>query len=271
MNHLWLSIVLLIPGGTISFSLMSSTGTTQTKTKMRVDWIVRPTTADDGDAVTELLSHCYGTILAQDYSQEILAKALPIIAKANPELLTCGTWYIVQHPTSQQVVGCGGWTRSKPKIRPKDDDESSSSSPTTTEKQHPPPNLRHFATHPDWLRQGVATALWQKIVDTMKNDPELATDSSDCCMEVFSTLTAQSFYASLGFQPMEQLNITLGDDCLFPAVLMRRIGKLPWTIILLHLQLCCYGKQALHINISCPLSIRAVEKENSRENKFSWK
>ena len=44
-------------------------------------------------------------------------------------------------------------------------------------------------------------------------------------MEVFSTITAEKFYQSLGFQTIQHMTVPINQDCDFPCILMRRQGS----------------------------------------------
>ena len=171
-----------------------------------VEWIVRPATIDDAKQTAKLLSESFYKLLPQDYDGETLFKALPAITTPRRQLLTCGTWYVVEHPISKDIVGCGGWTLRSP-------------APNSTQTNLP--NLRHFATHPDWTRRGIGKSLWShtwaNICNAVGEDTEL---------EVFSTLTAEPFYASFGFIPFKRVEIPLAKDCLFPCIIMRRESQL---------------------------------------------
>jgi N-acetylglutamate synthase-like GNAT family acetyltransferase len=170
----------------------------------RIDWTVRPTNAGDKEAVETLLHASYGNLLSKDYDANLLKIAVPNLCHARLDLLTCSTWYVVEDPETGKIVGCGGWTPKSP-------------------FGEDVPHLRHFATDPDHLRKGVARALW----DRTWNDWCKYSDKKDMpAMEVFSTLTAESFYASLGFERVERITIPIREDCPFPAILMRRPGSI---------------------------------------------
>ena len=173
--------------------------------KNHVAWVVRPSTSTDGPTVTQLLETCYTQLLPANYEADLLQVALPKITPVRTELLTCGTWYVVQDPTTHAIVGCGGWTPA---------------SPTAKDGQPDVPHLRHFATDPARLRQGIARALWNKCQEDMEEYYKGKEKPSS--MEVYSTLTAEPYYASLGFVTEKKLELPLGPDCLFPCLLMRR-------------------------------------------------
>mmetsp|Transcript_20387 Transcript_20387/g.36986 ORF Transcript_20387/g.36986 Transcript_20387/m.36986 type:complete len:177 (+) Transcript_20387:258-788(+) len=170
--------------------------------KEKIEWVVRPTTTNDACEIDALLKKCYETLLPKDYDADLLTRSLPLLTKARPELLTCGTWYLVEDPESGAIVGCGGWSHSP------------------TDKTHRLPHLRHFATHPNFLRKGIAKALWNRIRDSIVSEMGPDTD-----LEVYSTFTAEPFYTSLGFEPVETVYLPIHPDFTFPSKLMRRAGQ----------------------------------------------
>lgn len=186
----------------------SSSSITSPNEKTRIDWIVRPATASDEQAVRELLEASYETAFLDDYDPEKLDAVMPLIVTPSKELLTCGTWYVVEHPANiSMLVGCGGWT------------ESDSFEFEDGEKNVNGPILRHFATHPSCSRMGVGTAIWNQT----QQDLLARFDDILPALGVYSSLTARSFYESLGFQvvgtchPFQQ-----SDNCEFPCWIMRR-------------------------------------------------
>jgi GNAT superfamily N-acetyltransferase len=121
-------------------------------------WIVRPASPDDERGVTRLLQASYRTHLANDYSSDVLDKAVPLISRANPLLLKCPTWFVVEHPhETRHIVGCGGWTPYLP---------GTSTGESTTTSSKVTPHLRHFATDPAFARKGIASALWKCVVES---------------------------------------------------------------------------------------------------------
>ena len=194
----------------------SSNNKKNTTKKERIAWMVRPATLDDAAAVSDVLSASYSQVMKPDKDPLVLSRALPYLSTARESLLTCGTWYVVQHPTTLKLVGCGGWTAQAPKRT----NLAESSNPLEDDRELAVvvPHLRHFACHPDWIRCGVGQALWDR---TWKDLSEQFGPDTD--MEVFSTLTAVPFYSSLGFEPQQPVELPLdGKSVMFPAVLMRR-------------------------------------------------
>ena len=160
---------------------------------------IRPATIADADSVSALLLESYATLLRGTYPAEILATALPLMTTAQPALLQCSTWYVVEDDDGS-LIGCGGWTRERP--------GSGDVEPGLA-------HLRHFATSPRAARRGVGRAL----VDRCFEDGSAAgIDRWEC----YSTLMAEPFYASLGFIAIERFDVPMSDTVRFASVRMKR-------------------------------------------------
>mmetsp|Transcript_27637 Transcript_27637/g.66411 ORF Transcript_27637/g.66411 Transcript_27637/m.66411 type:complete len:192 (-) Transcript_27637:2433-3008(-) len=180
----------------------------------RIDWIVRPATLEDKTAVDELLVNSYTNLLPANYDVNFLKTVLPLITKAQEELLTCGTWYVVEDPSLDgTLVGCGGFTSRNPSTQTKKEDRGAGGTMLLV------PHLRHFATRPDMSRKGVGKAIWNRSWEDIAKQSPTGTNTS---LEVFSTLTAEAFYASVGFRKVNHVIVPISEDCDFPCILMRR-------------------------------------------------
>jgi hypothetical protein len=90
---------------------------------------IRLATLEDLAGVDALLRASYPALMAPAYDPVILEPALKLMARANPALLACGTYYVAE--SGALVVGCGGWTREYP---------------GRTDVQPQLAHLRHFGT-----------------------------------------------------------------------------------------------------------------------------
>jgi N-acetylglutamate synthase-like GNAT family acetyltransferase len=160
---------------------------------------IRIATSSDACGVSDLLKTSYGELLAGYYEPALLARALPLISRANPALLNSGRYFVAHHGENR-IVGCGGWSVDRPGTR---------------ELVGGLAHIRHFATHPSWVRRGVAKALLLRCIrDADAHGAE--------AIEAFSTLSAVDFYAALGFEVVQKMNVELTPGLAFPSVLMRR-------------------------------------------------
>ncbi|MEE4118580.1 MAG: hypothetical protein V2I65_06165 [Paracoccaceae bacterium] len=71
---------------------------------------IRATGVGDIAAIDALLARSYPALLRNDYPPSVMVTAVPLIARARPELVTCGTYYVAED-IAGRVLAAGGWTR----------------------------------------------------------------------------------------------------------------------------------------------------------------
>lgn len=157
--------------------------------------------AHPGDlaAVDRLLARSYPRLLAADYPPSVMVLAVPIIARARPELLASGR-YLVAVDGEGIVVAAGGWSANRPE---------GGGPGLVAELGH----VRHVATDPDAVRQGIGRRLMQAV---MTDAARAGVRRMDC----LSTRTAVPFYSALGFRVIGETEVPLGPGIGFPAVRM---------------------------------------------------
>lgn len=160
---------------------------------------IRATNASDLPRVDALLAASYPVLLKPDYAPSVLVTCLPLITKAQPELLRSGTYYLAEDDTDG-ALAAGGWTHGAPQggIGPRDVG-----------------HIRHVVTHPKAVRRGLARAILERSF-------RAARTSGVRWMMCQSTRTAEPFYASMGFQRRGEIEIRLRPGVSFPAVEMIR-------------------------------------------------
>jgi GNAT superfamily N-acetyltransferase len=153
----------------------------------------------DAEAVSAVLAASYPALLADHYAPDVLAATLPLMTKANPKLLASGTYYVAE-VDGGNLAGCGGWTPEKP-----------GSGEVVTGIGH----IRHFATHPDWTRRGIASAMLARCIEEAKS-------RGITTMEAFATLSAADFYRVHGFGPIGPIDVPMTAEIVLPSLWMRR-------------------------------------------------
>ena len=164
---------------------------------MQLDTFIRAATIADEAAVTEILTASYGDLLAGNYPVLVLAAALPLITKANPKLLACGTYYVAELD-SLRIAAVGGWTRERP---------------GTGETAHGEAHLRHFGTHPDFIGRGIGGALVRRCLEEARSQGVLRVHCE-------STRPAAGFYESLGLRRVGAVDVALPGGVAMPSVRM---------------------------------------------------
>jgi N-acetylglutamate synthase-like GNAT family acetyltransferase len=98
------------------------------------------------------------------------------------------------------LVGCGGWTREQP-----------GDGITKEGIGH----IRHFATHPEWIRRGIGRAIYQRCeADARK--------AGITRFECYSSLNAEVFYSALGFERIRPVDLEMTANVLLTSLLMHR-------------------------------------------------
>lgn len=172
-------------------------------------FVVRVATGADVASVDALLHRAYPRLLKPDYPPSIMVMALPLISRAQPALVTCGTYFVVEDEDGQ-VIGAGGWTRARPGPLPA---RGTGKAPVQGEARSG--NIRHVVTDDRQVRRGVGRSLMTHIFTSAR---AAGISTLDC----MSTRTAVPFYSAMGFADLGPIVISLGPGISFPAVAMRR-------------------------------------------------
>lgn len=159
---------------------------------------VRPATREDLGAIDALLSRSYPALLKRDYLPSVLVTAIPLISRANPALVSSGTYFVAE--AGGEILGAGGWTPGAP--------------PGGTSQKRIG-HIRHVVTDHRQIRKGLGRKLMAHIVSD-------AASAGIKQLECFSTLTAEPFYVACGFRTLGPMSVTLRKGIDFPAVHMRR-------------------------------------------------
>jgi N-acetylglutamate synthase-like GNAT family acetyltransferase len=75
------------------------------------------------------------------------------------------------------------------------------------------PQLRQFATHPEWTRRGVGKAIWRRILSDVAVAMGSVTE-----LEVFSSRTAEDFYASASKLFSQTRGASVSEDYMFTVI-----------------------------------------------------
>jgi len=158
---------------------------------------IRPATIADEAMVSGVLAESYASLWQDHYSRSDLDVLLPLITRAQPQLLESGRFFVAI--SNRQCAGCGGWSLAVPG--------------RTDEIIPGTGHVRHFAVHPDHLRKGVGRALYSACLAQARNLGLVR-------MEAWSSLQAVPFYAGLGFREIEPLTIDFPDGIALQSVRM---------------------------------------------------
>lgn len=159
---------------------------------------IRTATAADISAIDALLARAYPRLLKADYAPSVLVTALPLISRAQPGLVTSGSYYVATDAGT--IIGAGGWTARIP--------GGNAAEPSRA-------NVRHVVTDDRRVRQGIGRALLSHILGR-------ARAAGMTWMHCTATLTAVPFYTAMGFAVIGPTVVPLAPGITFPAMAMRR-------------------------------------------------
>ena len=165
---------------------------------MRSDYEIGPTTARDKVEVERVLKASYEIAFREAYDRKLVEALLPMVTRASPRLLDSGRYFLVR--ARDCVVGVGGWSHEYPG---KDRCEAGLA------------HLRHFAVVPEWFGKGVGSLICRTSINRAIGEGVEE-------MEVYSSLNAEKFYASQGFEKIGNFEVAMSDGRLFPSIQMRR-------------------------------------------------
>lgn len=161
---------------------------------------LRTATHADIAAVDALLVRSYPILLKPDYPPSVMVSIVPLISRAQPALVTCGTYFVVEVESS--VVAAGGWTDAGPR---------------GGRREAALCHVRHVVTDARATRQGHGRSLMSHIMTT-------ARAAGNSRIEALSTLTAVPFYDAMGFVARGEVAVPIGATRLpFQAVQMEAI------------------------------------------------
>lgn len=153
-------------------------------------------------ALEALLQQSYPVLLRPDYDDDIMARIVPLMARPRPELLASGRYFVIEGEAGT-LWAAGGYSLEAPGPR--------GGAPGAAEPGLG--HIRHVATHPAALRQGLGRRLMEAIFDAARAE---GVRRFDC----LSTRTAVPFYAAMGFERQEEVDLTLAPGLVFPAIRM---------------------------------------------------
>lgn len=166
---------------------------------MRKHFTIRVASQNDLSEINSLLIRSYAVLMRQAYTTSTLDEVIPVIGRANTSLLYTGQYYVA-FDSNSVVSGAGGWTKEAP-----------ANGTLRKEVGH----LRHFATDPTCVGQGIGSAIFDRCVVEAR-----AAGLTD--FSVFASLNAQGFYERMGFQVIRTVFLDLAPGTTFEVVEMWR-------------------------------------------------
>jgi GNAT superfamily N-acetyltransferase len=171
---------------------------------------LRIATLDDAAAVEALMKQSAAVLFARYYDERQTASGVRYVAEADPLLLGDGTYFVLE--ATGEIVGCGGWSRRDRMHTGSGDhaDDARLLDPATE-----PARVRAMFVRADWTRRGLGRRILEEC--------EAAADREGFTELVLNaTLPGLPLYSAYGFEPTEEIVVTLPDGVEIECVAMRK-------------------------------------------------
>jgi N-acetylglutamate synthase-like GNAT family acetyltransferase len=159
---------------------------------------VRTARLDDLAAVERVFEASFPALMAGAYDGALLARALPLMIRAQPSLVGSGNYHVAE--AEGEVIGCGGWSHEKP---------------GSAEMEPGVGHIRHFAIRHDWIGRGIGRAIYARCEAQARTQGVRV-------FECYSSLNGEPFYRALGFSRLAPIEVEMGPEVAFPSIHMSR-------------------------------------------------
>jgi GNAT superfamily N-acetyltransferase len=176
----------------------------------RPDPVLRVATPEDATRIESLMKESAAAIFPRFYDERQSASAVRYVAEIDPMLLADGTYFVFE--SGGEVVACGGWSR---RARPYMGSGDSEGDDRLLDPATEPAVVRAMFVRDDWTRRG----LGRRIIDECE---AAARGEGFRQLALTATLAGLPLYLSCGFEPIEELEITLSDGVRMGGVSMEK-------------------------------------------------
>ena len=172
--------------------------------------LLRVATPADEAAVEALMKESAAALFPHFYDERQVTSGVRFIAVVDRMLLEDGTYYVLE--SGGDVVACGGWSRRGKLYSGSGDagDDDRLIDPATE-----PARVRAMFVRADWTRRG----LGRRIIDECE---AAARREGFRRLALVSTMPGLPLYLACGFEPLEEVVVTMPDGVTVPAVSMQK-------------------------------------------------
>ena len=172
------------------------------------DPVLRVATLDEADAVEALMKASTAALFPSFYDERQTASGVRYIAEVDRMLIEDGTYYVLE--SGGELVGCGGWSR-RGKLYTGSgaaDDDGRLLDPATE-----PARVRAMFVLADWTRRGLGRRILEECEAAAKREGFRR-------LALLATQPGVPLYLAYGFEPHEEVPVTMPDGVVIPGVAM---------------------------------------------------
>jgi len=171
---------------------------------------LRVATPEDATQVEALMKESTAALFPSFYDDEQTASAVRFVAEIDPMLLEDGTYFAIE--SGDELVACGGWSR-RNKLYTGSGDASDDA--RLLDSSHEPARVRAMFVRSDRTRRG----LGRQILEACE---AMARREGFTRLVLGATLPGVPLYRAFGFQPVEEIQVTLPDGATLACMTMEK-------------------------------------------------
>lgn len=172
--------------------------------------VLRVATLDDEAAVDALMKASAAALFPRFYDEHQAASAVRYVAQVDRLLLADGTYYALE--AGSELVACGGWSRRDRLYTGSDDSEGDT---RVLDPSREPARVRAMFVRADWTRRGLGRRILEECETAARREGFQK-------LTLLSTMSGLPLYLAYGFQPLEEVEVTMPDGVTIPGVSMEK-------------------------------------------------
>jgi GNAT superfamily N-acetyltransferase len=171
---------------------------------------LRVATPEDAPAIEALMRASGAVLFGRFYDERQAVSAVRFVSQVDPMLLADGTYFVIE--AGEELVACGGWSR---RDRLYTGSGESDGDARLLDPATEPARVRAMFTRADWTRRG----LGRRILVACE---EAAAAEGFTRLSLMATLPGVPLYRAYGFEPVEEVLVTLPDGVTLESMTMEK-------------------------------------------------
>ena len=165
-------------------------------------------TLGDESALDALMKASAAVLFPRFYEERQAASALRYVAQVDPMLLDDGTYFVLD--ADGEPVACGGWSRRDKLYTGSGESEADA---RLLDPGTEPARVRAMFVRADWTRRGLGRRILEECEAAAKAEGFRR-------LSLVATLPGVPLYLAYGFEPVENVDVTMPDGVAIPCVEM---------------------------------------------------
>ena len=172
--------------------------------------VLRVATVDDAAAIEALMKASGAALFPHSYDERQTKSAVRYVAQVDPILLEDGTYFVLE--AGSELVGCGGWSRrDKPYTGSGDGEGDARPLDPASEAAR----VRAMFVRADWTRRGLGRRILEECESAARHEGFRE-------LYLVATKPGLPLYLAYGFEPLEELEVTMPDGVALECVSMEK-------------------------------------------------